>query len=262
MHILILTDLEGVSGVDKFEMMTEGTAGFEQARENITKDVNITIEGAFAGGATKVTVIDGHGHYNNIIDDMLDSRAERLNIKDFCVMNVSDMKYDGLFVTGAHAMAGTENAFLDHTQAAISWFEYKLNGEPCGEIGMLAYLVGLNNIPLLMVNGDEAACREVEALVPGVVTAAVKTANERNVATCYPEAEVNEKIFNAAKKGAESIGKIKALKLTMPAIMELTYSRSDFCDESFKDAQNTERYGRTLRKKLDKINCYYDIVRF
>ncbi len=262
MHILIMTDLEGVSGVDKFEMMTEGTPGFEQARLNITKDVNITIEGAFAGGATRVTVIDGHGHYNNIIDEMLDSRAERLNIKDFCNMQVSDMNYDGLFLTGAHAMAGTENAFLDHTQTATYWFEFRLNGVPYGEIGQLAHLVGLNNIPLLMVNGDEAACREAEALVPGVVTAAVKTATERNVATCFPEDEVKEKIYNAAKKGVENIGKIKPLKPELPATVEVTFSRSDFCDETFKDAENTERCGRTLKKKHDKINCYLDLVRF
>ena len=61
MHIYIITDLEGISAVDSIDMMDENSEGYKLACERLMSDTNAAIEGAFAGGADKVYVVDGHG---------------------------------------------------------------------------------------------------------------------------------------------------------------------------------------------------------
>ena len=39
-----------------------------------------------------------------------------------------DGSFAGVFCVGYHAMAGTLNGFLDHTQSSASWYNYFLNG--------------------------------------------------------------------------------------------------------------------------------------
>ena len=62
MKILLMTDLEGISGVNTIEKVSdEGTPGHRFALERLMLDVNAAVDGAFRGGATDVYVKDGHG---------------------------------------------------------------------------------------------------------------------------------------------------------------------------------------------------------
>ncbi len=80
---------------------------------------------------------------------------------------------------GHHAKAGTQGAFLPHTWTG-TWADFLINGRSVGEIGIEACFAGHWDVPLILVQGDETACREAEALCPGVVTACVKRAESRN----------------------------------------------------------------------------------
>jgi D-amino peptidase len=60
--IYIHTDLEGISGIDKAEMvMHAARAEHRYSIERLMADVNAAIDGAFLGGADHVTVLDSHG---------------------------------------------------------------------------------------------------------------------------------------------------------------------------------------------------------
>ncbi len=55
MNVLIMTDLEGISGIDKIEMVLEiGSPGHKFALERLMLDVNAAVAGAFEGGAANV----------------------------------------------------------------------------------------------------------------------------------------------------------------------------------------------------------------
>jgi D-amino peptidase len=86
-----------------------------------------------------------------------------------------DETVDGLLLPGHHAMTGTLGAFLPHSRS-LDWLDFRINGESVGEIGFKACYAAHWGVPLILVQGDEAACREAEARFPGVVTAAVKRA--------------------------------------------------------------------------------------
>lgn len=253
MHVLIITDLEGISCVDSIDMIPRTNEGYKKACEYLMLDTNAAIDGAFAGGATSVTVIDGHGGGGNFIPEMLDKRALPYNAD-------KAPSFDALLCVGAHAMAGTENAFLDHTQSSATIFEYCINGVPYGEMGQQAFWLGHFGVPLVMASGDVAACREVEALVPGVVTACVKEAVGRNKAICIPQEEALKQIRQAAVDGVRRCKEITPCRLSLPAEVTLTFSRNDYCDAVMH--QGLERNGRTIKKTIHKIETFSDLVDF
>lgn len=62
MSILIMTDQEGVAGVQSsVDYSRPGRRYYEPARELTTIEANAAIEGALEAGATGILVVDGHG---------------------------------------------------------------------------------------------------------------------------------------------------------------------------------------------------------
>src|SRR6185503_21269594 len=77
-RILLLHDMEGLSGQDDWREMSFGyPEQYAKGRQKLTDDVNATIEGLVAGGATKIDVVDGHGSGNSEPDLLLDKMDKR-----------------------------------------------------------------------------------------------------------------------------------------------------------------------------------------
>jgi D-amino peptidase len=98
-----------------------------------------------------------------------------------------------------------------------------------GEIGIESCYAGHWNIPLVLVQGDEAACREAEQQFPGVVTAAVKRAESRDRCSGL-DAESARKL--TARKVAESIqklrtGSFKPFKPTLPMTVRIRMTAAE-----------------------------------
>jgi len=112
----------------------------------------------------------------------------------------------GLMLPGHHAKAFTEHAFLPHTWN-IEWADFQINGQSVGEIGIEACYAGHWDIPLILVEGDEAACDEAQRQFPGVVTALVKrNGSPESCKGLDPDAAHKE----LSRKVAEAIAKARA----------------------------------------------------
>ena len=156
MKIFIITDLEGISGIGTHQQVMDTDL---ETRKLLMQDTNAAIRGAFDGGATEVYVEDGHGGGGNFIMELLDPRAIYADEVE-CKTNAHQKSADAIMMIGAHAMAGTQNAFLDHTQSSIAWHDFTINGRKHGEVGQAAIFAGAFGIPMIMVSGDLAACAE------------------------------------------------------------------------------------------------------
>ena len=171
--VLMVTDLEGISGISKIEQVMETEdPDYIHSREYLMADVNAAIAGCFDGGAEAVYVWDGHGGGVNFIPGTLDARAEQIDGKT--IMGVIH-DCDVLMLVGMHAMSGTAKAFLDHTQSSKTIFDYKYNGIRRGEITQECIFAGYFGIPCVMVTGDRAACEEARQLLPGVIEILLKS---------------------------------------------------------------------------------------
>ena len=261
MNIIIMTDLEGTSGIDKMEMVSEeGTPGHQFGLERLMLDLNAAVEGAFEGGADSVFVVDGHGGGSNFINDMLDPHAQQLGSKGWQDM-ITSGKIDAYMEVGVHAMAGTINGFLDHTQCSRTWYNYMVNGRKSGEIAQGAIFAGAFDVPFVMVSGDEAACVEAKAFLGNIECAVVKYGIGRNNASLVDLDEALNRIKTAASNSLKLIGKISPYKPLMPLEIILELNRSDMCDDLVKRCDDVERLdARSVRKLVHNITSYGDIL--
>lgn len=248
MRIYIHTDLEGVAGIDTFEMIQRDGGRYRECCELLMGDLNAAVDGAFAGGADHVTVLDSHGGGGNFLLELLDRRAENDTRPNKKWWGILDGSYDGTFFIGAHAMSGTMNAFLDHTQSSIHWHDYSINGRRMGELAQWAIVAGNWGVPMLMVSGDEAACVEARQFFHPLETAVVKRGIGRNRAELVDKEEARARIREAARRAVSLAGQARPLVPLKPMEIILEYNRADYCDGVAGHAGVERLDARTVRK--------------
>ncbi|MEN6357985.1 MAG: M55 family metallopeptidase [Armatimonadota bacterium] len=233
MKIYILTDLEGAGGVINRSHVFSDQPGYPQARHWLTMDVNAAVEGAIAGGATEILVLDGHGGNGacNFLYDELHPGAQYIQGAPYTQFPQGlDDSFDGFFFVGAHAMAGTPGAILEHTMSSMSWVEMRINGAPTGEIGLFAAAAGMRGVPFVMVSGDDKACLEAASISPDVECAVVKEGISRHCAKLLPPAKVRELIKEKARLGTAKIKSIQPVKIDGPVEIQIRYFRNDLVE--------------------------------
>lgn len=166
-RVLIITDMEGVGGVyDADEQLLPGQRRFEESRKYLIGEVNAAVQGALRGGAREVVVWDGHDDSRTLSISDLPVGAQLIQgTPTPADYYLEDRLYDGILFIGQHAMAGTKNGILAHSQS-FSIQSISINGKPVGELGQVAAIAGYFNIPVIMLSGDQAACDEMLALQP------------------------------------------------------------------------------------------------
>ncbi len=138
------------------------------------------------GGATEILVCDAHGP-GGIDVRILDQRVsiQRGWADEEWPLGL-DTSFDAVVWVGQHAKAGTPYGHLCHTQS-LHYLEETVNGLAIGEFGELAMCASELGVRAIFGSGDEAFCREAEALVPGIETVAVHTAGPpRRPCICTP----------------------------------------------------------------------------
>jgi len=210
MHIVVLVDMEGISGICRRSQVMADGAHYPAARRYLTWDVNACVAGCFEGGADRVTVRDGHGSGFHFLWDELDPRAEYAQGAGRHGPRMPGIeKADGLILLGYHAMAGTPGAVLEHTMSSASWQKFWLNGRPAGEVAIDAGMAGDYGVPTIMVSGDDKVCREARRLIPGLVAVEVKRGLDLEYAVLLPKEKAHERIRQGA---ARAVGKCRAIR--------------------------------------------------
>ena len=162
MRVYILTDLEGVTGVTMWEQVSPDadSSAYEVSRRLLMSDVNAAVAGCLEGGATRVTVLDGHGCPFNMVPELMHPDAEYICGRGFPRGWGMDEGYDLGMQVGAHSMNRTPDGVLYHTQSQLNDARYWYAGRETGELGQGAIEFGHFGMPCVLVTGDVAACRE------------------------------------------------------------------------------------------------------
>ena len=183
MRVFIVTDMEGVAGISNWQQVEGGESLYEEGRKLYTEEINAAVRGAREAGATEIVVMDCHGagkgwSFNSLIPENLDEGCEFVVQTEWTeYTGVLEDGCDAALFVGMHAMAGTSDGFMTHTVSGTEWRSVRFNGTEVGETGINAALCGTWGCPVLLVTGDQAACREGrELLGAGLTTVQVKTA--------------------------------------------------------------------------------------
>ena len=223
-RILIVTDLEGVGGVnDADEQLLPGQRRYMEARRILIGEVNAAVKGARSADASEVVIWDGHDGSRTLSVDEIHSGAKLLQGRPTPAnYYLSEKRYDGISFIGQHAMAGTRNGVLAHSQS-FSVRRIAINGTEVGEIGQVAAIAGYFGIPVIMLAGDQAACLELAALQPGAVTVPVKSLAGKASTLSLSHAEATRQIEQAAQKAVARIGEYAPWKIAGPIEMTFEY---------------------------------------
>ena len=199
MKFLVMTDIEGVTGVTTFKQAENTDFG----KRMLMNDLHAVLDGIKDAGAEAV-VYDMHTDGRNVNIEEIDVPV---------VMGKPILKnkwrgvgydgFDGLFMLGLHTMHRTDGALLEHSYLR-EYESIHLNGILLGEIGMEAALAGQGGVPLKFVSGDNLGCEEATSHVKDVVTCAVKTSLTEDTAICISPEKTREMLKDAAIKAVKA----------------------------------------------------------
>ncbi len=233
LKVFISVDMEGIWGIVFGDQTSPGTAEYGAARKWMADDVNAAVAGALEAGASEVVVNDSHGSMRNIDPGDFHSRAVLItgSPKPLSMMQGIDASFAACIFIGYHAKAGTEDAILDHTISGSVVRAVRVNGIEMPELGLNAAIAGYYGVPVVLVSGDTAVCRQTgEILGKDVVTVAVKEAIGRQAAKLVPMSEARRMISDGVKEALGKLAGIKPYKLAPPYKFELDYHISAQAD--------------------------------
>ena len=125
MRVLIMSDMEGVSGIVVWDQVTGGKPMYEECRKLYTEEINAAVRGARAGGATEIVVVDCHGAggdwtCNSLVPELLDPGCEFVVQKEWTeYTGILEDGCDAALFVAMHAMAGTPDGVLSHTRVIV-----------------------------------------------------------------------------------------------------------------------------------------------
>lgn len=220
MRVLIMTDMEGVSGIVNWDQVNGGAPMFEEGRRLYTEEINAAVRGAKAAGATEIVVVDCHGaggpwSFNSLVPELLDVDCEWVAHHPWSrYTEFLEQGCDACLLVAMHAKAGTPDGVMCHTVSSTSWRNLWFNDVSVGEIGINAALCGVHGVPVLLVTGDTATCEEGRALLgDGLTTVAVKKGLSRYSARQIPPVRARQMIEAGAR---EALSDLKAVKPYVP----------------------------------------------
>src|SRR4029079_4363460 len=199
MKVHVISDMEGVAGITKWNQVNGGDPMYEEGRRLYTEEINAAVRGAKAAGATEIVVMDCHGagggwSFNSLVPDLLDPGCEYVVQEQWTsYTGFLEAGCDAALFVGMHAMNGEPLGVLNHTVSGQEWQNLWFNGTLVGETGLHAALCGTWGTPVLLVTGDRATCEEGTALLgDGLTTVAVKEGLGRFGARQIPELRARE----------------------------------------------------------------------
>lgn len=224
MKIYICTDLEGATGVFKFKQTRERGPEFVEAMKLLMGDIAAVCEGLKEAGVKEIYVLDGHNGGNNFIPELMIHGVYYITgfPRQGQVLYGLDETFDGIILLGFHAMNGTPDGVLHHTQCSITEAKFFYDGIERGEIYQCAVIAGHYNVPVILVTGDEAACREAkETLGKNLPVVAVKKGISREAAILLSPEETKILLKEGAKKAVKTLPKLKPYKIKLPVKLKI-----------------------------------------
>ncbi|MES2460291.1 MAG: M55 family metallopeptidase [Armatimonadota bacterium] len=214
MRVLIMSDMEGVSGIVTWNQVEGGSPMFEESRRLYTEEVNAAVRGALAAGATEIVAVDCHGAggdwtFNSYVPELLHPDCDWVAHHRWSrYTELLEKGCDAALMVGMHARAGTPDGVMCHTISTVTWRNLWFNDDLVGELGINAALCGHFGCPVALVTGDDATCRESrEILGDGPVYVSVKKGLSRYSARQIPPVRARRMIEDGAREALSHVQK-------------------------------------------------------
>jgi D-amino peptidase len=236
-RVHVISDMEGVAGIVKWQQVSGGEKLYDEGRVLYTEEINAAARGAKAAGATEIVVMDCHGaggayDFNSLLPELLDPDCEYVVQEEWTeYTGFLESGCDAALLVGMHAMAGAADGVLSHTVSGQAWQNLRFNGTPVGETGINAALCGHWGVPVVLVTGDRAVCAEARELLDGVTTVEVKEGLGRFSARMKTPQRARELIEEGAKKALSDLSAVAPYDPGRPCEIEIDFTSPDRLQE-------------------------------
>ena len=234
MRVFIVSDMEGVAGIVRWDQVTYGKEAYQEGRHLYTAEINAAVRGARSGGATEIVVMDCHGaggdgNFNSLIPEELDPGCEYVVQKHWTEYTAFlESGCDAALFVAMHAMAGAREGVMNHTVSGQAWRNLWFNGTLVGETGINAALCGHWGVPVLLVTGDRAVCNEGrELLGDGLTTVEVKEGLGRFSARMKTPLQARELIEEGARTALSDLSAVEPYDPGSPCEIAIEFTSPD-----------------------------------
>jgi D-amino peptidase len=223
--VFVITDMEGVDGIFNFDdqCVPFKSPRWAESQKLLTGEVNAAVDGLYAGGATEVVVADLHDSDRTLSVLTMDPRAKLLQGEGIPPTLGLDSSYSAVIFIGQHPMAGAEEGVLSHTYA-FTIQNLWVNDILVGELGSRTMLAGYFGVPVIMLAGDAAACKEFHDLVPNGECVAVKTGMSRTGGISLSHKAACDLIYQKAQVAMEKLAEFKPYKVSTPVRIKVEFT--------------------------------------
>ena len=225
LKIYISADMEGVGGVVSGDQLGPTSFEYQRFREFMTQEVSAAIDAAFAAGATEILVSDSHGNAQNLLIEKFPKNV--MVVRGFprplIMMQGIDETFDGAIFIGYHSSTTNPQGVRAHTISSARLADIRLNNISMPEGGINAAIAGHFNVPVIMISGDDAACKEVKSLLGDIEDAVVKwNYGFHSARTMTPEA-AQDLIRSKVRAAVTRIKDFKPYKLKTPIQLDVRF---------------------------------------
>src|SRR4051794_8245728 len=237
MRIYISVDMEGASGVTRWEDVVTRGQDYQRARSWMTADVNAAVAGARRAGATEFVVEENHGveMLCNLVLDEIDPDADvvrGLPRNGPTTAAALDDSFDAVFLVAHHAKVGDYPGFCAHTISYGGYADVRLDGRSVSEGEIFATIAAENGVPTALITGDDIVAAEMSKVAPGIETAIVKRAMSRTGGLIIPPTRAHSIIDAAAARAVDNVraGSVAVIDAAPPFRFEIDL-RAPFTDD-------------------------------
>ena len=192
------------------------------------------MRGAKAAGATEIVAMDCHGAgggytFNSLIPEELDPDCEFVVQDEWTeYTEFLEQGVDAALFVGMHARAGTAEGVLNHTVSGPNFQNLWFNGTLVGETGINAALCGTWGCPVVMVTGDQAACRRGQRAARRRAHDGAGQARHRRPERAQPRPLARARAIEAGTKQALSdLNAVKPYDPGKPCEIKVEYKWTD-----------------------------------
>jgi D-amino peptidase len=232
MTVFISSDIEGTAGVVSRSQL-HGESGYKEACILMTEEVNAAISGAIAEGAEKIVVCDAHWQMRNIDPEKLHTAATLIqgDPRPLGMMQGIDETFGAVFFTGYHAMAGTQEAVVDHTYISGTMIQnVRYNGTAVGECTINGLLSAYYHVPVVLVTGDDKAASQAELSFPGITSVVVKEGIGRLCGNSLHPRISRERIEKGAREAIRNLSDVQPPGLPDKFSVEVDFTYTTLAD--------------------------------
>ena len=226
----------------------------------MTREVAAACHGAMEAGAMDIVVKDAHAGGRNILATELPAGVRLMrgwSGHPYMMMEALDTTFDAAMLIGYHDKGGSGGNPLAHTIDSRKINTVTINGLPASEFQINTLTAGLEQVPVVLISGDQSVCTEAEEMIPGIATVPVKQGSGASVLSLHPD-QACDQIRQSARQSVSEDSFPPALEL--PEYFEVHIEYLDFKD-AFQAAFYPGVRSLSAKTVVFESHDYFDVLR-